>query len=773
MHMANRVMGEIRRGVRLGSRAALASVLLMSAGMALPAHADAVLADSVLEEIIVTAEKRAEPLQNVGVSVTAISTQTLHDFSIQNFQNYATLVPGLTTSFTTATRGITPVGLRGVSTLNGTFISGQNTVGFYLGDSPIPVMNPHLTDLQRIEVLRGPQGTLYGSSSLGGTIKLVPNAPLYNEWSGSAKGDLSSTERGGLNSTIEGMVNVPLASNAALRLSVYRDSQSGYLDFLEINPNVNATLTANGAGTLSGVTKKDINDDETSGGRAALAVTPIEGLKVTASVMYNHERQSALSQYTPAFGLTQRSYFFEPATDTFTFADLAIEWDLHWAQLVSTTSHFDSKNHTLTDQTEPFSYFLWLSGEGLPKLPAPTYQNNKEWTHETRLLSSWSGPLQAIGGVFYTTKENPFGFSASAQGRPQFLGVPTPDDTLFSNASTRKRQELAVFGEATWSVTHWLNLIVGLRWYDFKYSNADVFVGSPLLVDTGRLVRNSAANAHGVNPRFRIEVRPAENQLLYASAGKGFRMGGPNYPLPHTSACLASLHAFFGPAATDVPSDFKSDSLWSYEAGVKSAWLGNRLTLNASAYHIDWRNTQVPIVLGGLCPFSGESTNAGTVRSNGFELEAAVAPFTGMSASIGVSHIHERVAQALTFPGATVVLAPEGGELPNTPEWQASLLAQYKFPLGARTNGFVRGDYRYESSRLAGLTYAARKDKFNIVNLRAGINREGWEAAVFADNLGDARPSYLGVPAINTVGTYGLDETQRPRTIGLTVSKQF
>ena len=767
MHTVNKAMGEIRPGVRIGTPAVLASVLI-SSGVALPAHAD-----PALEEIVVTATKRAQPLQDVGVSVTAISTQALRDFSIQNFRDYATLVPGLTTSFNTATRGITPVGLRGVTSLNGTFISGQNTVGFYLNDSPIPVMNPHLTDMQRIEVLRGPQGTLYGSSSLGGTIKLVANPPRYNEFTGSATADLSSTDQGGFNSTIEGVTNVPIGTNAALRVSAYRDKQSGYLDFLEINPNVNATFTANGAGTPTGRTQSGVNDDEAYGARAALAVTPTEGLKVTASVIYNHEHQPALNFYNPAFGLTQRGYFLEPVTDKFTFADLAIEWDLHWAQLVSTTSHFDSTNHTLTDNTEPFSYFFFLSGEGLPKLPAPSYQNNKEWTHETRLLSSWAGPLQAIGGVFYTHKDNPFGFAASAQGRPQLLGVPIPDDTVFSNVSVRKRKEFAVFGEATWSATHWLNLIAGLRWYDFKYSNSDVFVGSPLLVDGGRLVRNSSSTADGVNPRFRIEARPGENQLLYASASKGFRMGGPNYTLPRTPACLASVQAFFGPTATDVPSEFKSDSLWSYEVGGKSSWLGNRLTLNASAYHIDWSNTQVPIVLGGLCPFNGESTNAGAVRSNGFELEAGVAPFEGMSVNVGVSHIHQRVTQALTFPGATVILAPKGSELPNVPQWQASLLTQYKFPLGASTSGFVRGDYRYQSSRVAALANSATKDRFNIVNLRAGVTHAGWEAAVFADNVGDERPSYLGVPAVATIGTFGLDETMRPRTIGLTVSKQF
>jgi outer membrane receptor protein involved in Fe transport len=572
------------------------------------------------------------------------------------------------------------------------------------------------------------------------------------------------------------MINIPIGSNAAFRASAYRDSESGYLNFVEIDPNVNKTFTGNGAGTPTGFTKNGANYAESYGVRAALAISLTDDLKVGTSVLYNNSRQDAYSLYTPNFGYVQRGYFLEPIADKFVFADAGIDWDVHWAKIVSTTSYYDSTDQTLQDQTEPFSYFFFASGEGLPKVPSPTYLDNKEWTHETRLVSSWHGPLQAVAGVFFTHRENPFGFLATGQGLPQLLGAPIPNDVLFQNVSVRNRQERAVYSELTYNTTPWLSLIAGLRWYNFRYSNSDLLLGSPLLVVNEKVASRSDATASGVDPRFRIEVRPGDNELIYASASKGFRMGGANVLLPNTPACLQSVQAFFGPTATHIPPDFSSDSLWSYELGFKGTFLQKHLTFNASVYHIDWKNTQVPILLeSSQCPFTGLSTNVGAVKSNGFELEAELAPLQGLDLHFAVSHIHEYVSSPLAFPGATLSLAPEGGSLPDVPGWEGSILSQYKFPLGPGVDGFVRADYRYEGSRLAALGYTAQKTAFNIVNLRLGLDYRTWEWALFANNLNNARPSFVGVPApaTDTIGTYRIDETERPRTIGLTIFKHF
>jgi iron complex outermembrane receptor protein len=193
-------------------------------------------------------------------------------------------------------------------------------------------------------------------------------------------------------------------------------------------------------------------------------------------------------------------------------------------------------------------------------------------------------------GVFYTDRKNPFGFFLGAQGAPGLLGFTTPpfripDNTLFSNDSVRNRREAAVFGEATLAVTDKISVTAGLRAFDFKFTTNDTFVGPGLLVNGEHFTRDAEAKDSGLVPRVRIELRPAEDKLLYASASKGFRMGGANYPLPNTPDCAASLQAFFGQPT--VPPSFASDSLWSYEAGAKSTWFDKRLSMNVSAS--SWR----------------------------------------------------------------------------------------------------------------------------------------------------------------------------------------
>jgi iron complex outermembrane receptor protein len=755
----------------IGRRGLAVSLLgaLLATAMAAPAYAAAASSGATVEELIITAQKREESLQNVAISVTAIGAKTLQDFKIETFKDYATLVPGLTNAFVTEQRGVPVIGLRGVESLNGTFIGGQNTVGFYIDNSPIPVMDPHLTDVERIEVLRGPQGTLYGSSSLAGTIKIIPQKPRFDAVGGSFSESLSSTEHGGLNDTTEGVVNLPINSRAALRLSGYYDRQSGYVDFVGITF----------AGVPTGVVIKDANHDESYGGRAALLVNLTDKLSVQGSLMYHHAALGSSPQFMPSLGFVQKRFNPTPAHDDFTFGDVQVDWDLGNVELVSSTSYFRSHDDTLDDgQTASFSPLIL----GNPVLPATTFDNNREWTHETRLVSKWQGRLQGVVGVFYTDRKNPFGFFLGAKGAPGLLGLTTapfriPNDTLFSNDSVRNRREAAVFGEATFAVTDMLSLTAGLRAFDFKFTTNDIFMGPGLLVDGERFTRAAEAKDNGVVPRFRVELKPTDDKLLYASASKGFRMGGANYPLPNTPACAASLQAFFG--QPNVPPTFASDSLWSYETGAKTTWLDKRLSVNVSAYHIDWSNTQVPVALTvGTCPFNGLTTNVGGVKSDGFELETALAPMKGLSINFNVAHMHTRVSEQLKFPGATFAVAPKGAELPNIPEWTAAVLAQYTFSLSDDMDAFVRGDYRYSSSRKASINLAtnpAVKDPYNIVNLRIGVTRGPWEASLFAENLTDDQPSYLGQPTPASLKIRGLaiDETERPRTVGMALRRSF
>jgi outer membrane receptor protein involved in Fe transport len=726
--------------------------------------------EAVGAEIVVTAQKRRESIQDVPVSVTAITQRMIENFKITDFNEYATLVPGLSNTFqsSAATRGTQIVGLRGVQTINGQFISGQNTVGFYIDNSPIPVMDPHLLDIDHIEVLRGPQGTLYGSSSLGGTIKIIPNKPEFDRVSGMVNQEVSTTDySGGIGSLTEGVINVPLGNGVAVRAVGYYEHAPGYTDFVGVRP-----AAGNPAGVLTGVTRKDSDRVNNYGGRISLRVKPTDRLDITASLLFNQSDSANWPLYMPALPLfTQRAYTQEPSHDKMLFADIVAQWDLGAVQLVSSTSYFKGLNDALNDQTPSFTTLF----PSLPILPAQTTQNNYEWTHETRLVSQWGGPLKAVAGVFYTQRKNHFSFFLSAQGNPFLLLpiFPIPNDTLFSNDSIRNRREEAVFGELTLDVFRGFSLTAGLRAFHFDFTTRDVFVGPSLLVANQRLDQPGAAKQSGVVPRFRAEFKPSHDALFYLSAAKGFRMGGANYPLPATPDCQNSLRVFFG--TPDAPQTFGSDSLWSYEAGAKTTLFHGRMTFDASAYHIDWNNTQVPVVLAvGLCPFNGQSANVGKVTSDGFELESTLQPFKGATIIANVAHIHARVAQDFRFPNALVALAHKGDQLPDIPNWTASVLAEYDVPLSATTKGFIRGDYRYTSARKAILTsQSVVKGAYSLVNLSLGVDIRNWEASVFVLNLTDSRPSYLGQPFPTTLAGFEPDQTERPRTIGAGLRLRF
>lgn len=713
-----------------------------------------------LEEIVVTAQKRQESVQDVAASVTAISAQTVENYGINNLKDYLSLVPGLTSNgaSTSVNRGLAPVGLRGVQSINGTFVGGQNTVGFYVNNTPVPFVDPRLLDVQRIEVLRGPQGTLYGSSSLGGTIKIISKQPNPEALEGKARVQLRDTKGADLSYGTDMMLNVPISETAAVRAVGYYDSSAGYLDFVGIDST----------GVPTGVTARGVDDEKSYGGRIALTFSPTDSVTITPSISYAKRELDTPPWFMPSQGLVQRQYALQPAEDDYLLGDLFIEWDLGGVQLESTTAYFRSNNTITPDFTDSFSALM----AGRPILPSVQTNDNEEFTHETRLLSQWEGNFQMVAGVFYTNRKEVSSTMLPAQGRPDILGFPIPNDTLFSNRSPRDRREIAVFAEASYAFSEQWKFVGGLRWFDFDFKTLDDFVGPSLLVENQRVLQRGAAKEDGVVPRMRLEFRPADNTLLYASAAKGFRMGGANFPLPQTSGCNAALTGFFGRPTN--PSNFESDSLWSYEIGAKTTLADRRVTLNGAVYFVDWDNTQVRINLSrGLCPFSGGSTNVGAVESKGGELELQAAVTDRWLLSLAGSYTDTTVTQGLSFPGASIVLARKGDELPNIPKWTVSLMTEITFPITSVVEGFVRADYRYQDDRLAALANVSRKDAYSLGNVRVGFVHDDWEVSAFVENVSNARPSLLGSPALNTVQGLGVDETLRPRTVGLTVTKSF
>jgi iron complex outermembrane recepter protein len=742
------------RNARLAAlTGAVAGALLM------PAHGIA----QDLDEIVVTAQKRQESIQDVAVGMTAIGSQELENLRINDFEDYLSLVPGLSSNLAgpVSDRGVRPIGLRGVQTVTGTIVNGQNTVGFYINDTPVPVANPRLVDLERIEVLRGPQGTLYGSSSLAGTVRLVTKRPELDDVKGHVEAGVSSVDNGGTGYEVEALVNLPLTDRAAFRLSAYTEEQSGYIDFVDVNV----------AGVPTGFTQSDVNDMSARGGRAAFRFDLTDRVGINASYMYSkRELDSAdlITQGQPGISLFAR--FLMPRYDEFSLADVNIEWDAGPVTVVSTTALFDSKSDSVQDITDSLGPLL----RPLPLIEllyTPFANRNEELTHETRVVSTADSAWQYVAGIFYTDREEVSHTFLPAYGKTSVLGVfPISNDTLFTNTSPRTRKEKAAFGEVTYRFTEQWAATVGLRYFDFDFETVDDFFGPTVLVPGGAAVLTGSAQEDGVVPKVRLEFRPTDDHLYYATASKGFRMGGANFPLPTgVPACATQVQAVFGQPT--VPPGFESDSLWSYELGGKTSWAGGRLIANAAVYYIDWDNTQV--ASGSLCNFSGAVLNVGAVESRGAELEIQAVPNDRLKLGIAAAYLDAEVAERLQLPGATRVFAEVGAPMPDIPEWSLSATGDYSFPISATWQGFARLDYRYVTDRPVSLTTTAEKEAYGLGNFRFGTTNDRWTVSLYAENFTDEQPSLAGTPAATTLGTRGVDFTFRPRTYGMIIERQF
>lgn len=713
-----------------------------------------------LEEVLVTAERRNALVTDVPASISVISGKQLQEFGISDFSSFATLIPSLSGQIyegEVQNRGPRTIGLRGVQTLNLTFLGGQNTVGFYINDTPVSVVNPRLVDLQRVEVLRGPQGTLYGSNSLGGAIKLVTAQPDSTRVIGYGSVEGSSSRGGGLNGAAEGSINIPLGERAALRASAYYEHDDGWIDLREINV----------AGAPTGRVIKDANDNEAYGGMVALRLDVSDNVTITPSLLYS-KRESANADFYNGGRFTQFSHFLQPGNDRFYLPSVTFDVDLGVGTLTSTTAYFDMSSENRRDLTDFFAAF---SAPRPALLVFDNFISQKEWTHETRFVTDFEGPLQLTTGVFYADRREVSGSFAPANGVTTIFGLPTsPQFGVLTSRFVRDRREIAVFGEATYALTDRFKVTGGVRWFDAKYDNRDLTLAIFTFFDPTPITA-SASQSKAIF-RGRAEFKPTDESLIYANVAQGYRIGGANPILP--SICNRAALAFYGTATPER--QFNSDSLTSYELGGKFA-RGN-ISVTGAAYHIDWSDTQIPVTLGGQCPLSGYAANAGSVKIDGGEFELSVRPFERWQVSFTGSYTNARVGKTLGFPGATVIVASRGDRLPDIAKWQFSATSDYGFPISNTLNGYVRADYRYTGGQPSDFPSGAqaKRKAVNIVNLRLGATTEDqWDVSLFADNLFDDKPSLGPFTFGATAGGGGRfnEFSVRPRTVGARVSKRY
>jgi iron complex outermembrane receptor protein len=756
---------------------------------------------SGLEEIVVTATRRAERLQDVPISATAFTQEKLDVQGLHNIDDLTRLTPGITfqRDATTSSGNFndedSDINIRGVDSTAGT-----STVGIYIDDTPIQGRHisftsfnafPALFDLERVEVLRGPQGTLFGAGSEGGTVRFIQPSPDLQAESVYLRSEVAATRGGDPTYDVGAAIGGPLIDGTlGYRVSAYFRDDGGWVDHVDYRDGA--------------VTAADANYQKTVVLRAALKWAASDQLSVTPSIYYQELRLGDTSAYWPSLSDPQAANFQNgnaqrnPSTDPFYLAAVKLDWDTRFAHLTSNTSFFSRNQHSISDYTQ-FDRALF----GLPVLPlagdlgtSHDADMQKNFYQEVRLQSiDTSAMIEWTAGLFYShldedTTESVFdptldGEYTALYGTPFCTPqAPCPNGEILSQPVSKiVDKQYAIFGEVTFKFAESWKLTTGLRASHIEYSGDLVYYGPFLSPTAGPLTPLAATGSNGENPltpKAVLSFQPDPKNLLYASAAKGYRPGGINGEL--SSICGPNL-ASIGLAAG--PELYAADSLWSYELGAKNSLFDGRMQINSSLFVIDWNNIQQAVYLPGC----GENfvENLGKVRSVGGEIEVQSRPIDPLLLDISVARVDARYTHtvcagtsACSGPDATAQpIVTEGDRLPGAP-WTLLGSVEYSLPAFDDRKPYLRIDYQFTTAQTAlqpiqdpnngvsDTTYTGLPETKNL-SLRAGVRWSGIDLSLFAQNVTDSHPVLSHTEDVNGSGLF-YDHTIRPRTIGITAT---
>jgi outer membrane receptor protein involved in Fe transport len=758
----------------LATRLALTTL----AGTALATSMPAFAQEAEGDEIVVTARKSNERVQDVPISITAVSGEALRDRGATDIQDVLRSVPGMGNSG--AERGLSRYSIRGLSTY-----ASSPTVGIYLDDVSLVTISttfsgaydPVFFDMQRIEVLKGPQGTLYGGSAMGGAIKYVSATPDLDSFGVDGAIGVAATAHGSPSYNAETVVNVPVVEGKlALRAGFYYRHDGGYVDAEPGDIQVAAQsgtpspdYTPLRRPSLSTRSDRDINFGDTYAARASLEWQPDESWSIRPQIFYQDYKQADNSHFfLGREGFVSSFRIKQPSTDKATIYSLNIVKDLGSVQLTSLTAQFDRRFTFVRD----YSFFVG----GLVPFLYPLTSNNlsdsetSTFSQELRIGSSdGASRFKWIVGGYYASQDDRLVQSVDTPGAAAAFGT----DTLFFGDTFTNSKQYALFGEATYTLFDGFDVTAGVRAFKIEQI-VDAVNDGPL---NGGLTEVSGRRSKedGVNPKFGLSYKLAPDNLLFASAAKGFRPGGPNrYPI-NPDICGADLAEI---GLTEAPDTYESDNLWTYEGGTKNQFAGGRVTLNAAAYLTKWKKIQQSI--GLACGF-GFNTNIGSADIKGFELEGRFEVVRGFEVGGTAAYTHAEVTEAA--PGTP---ANDGDPIPDVPKWMATAFAGYSTEMANGWDFDIRGEYQYQSkatydfNETLGVTYsdgvegtipnpAQFRESYDVVNLFAAIGKNGTKIRLYANNLFDVSPQ------LDVDYATGSDRarTIRPRTIGVELRQNF
>ena len=733
-----------------------------------------------LEQIIVTAEKRDSTVQTTPISLTAVSGQDIADRGLTDLGNLVQSVPGV--SLRTSGPGMTEFEMRGISSTGGN----SPTVGFYYDDTSLTapsasnegkiVISPALYDLNRVEVLRGPQGTLYGSGSMGGTIKLVPNAPNPNAFDSSAEVVFSDTNHGGFDHAENAMVNLPFGAGlAAVRIVGSYSRDAGWIDRVVIAPGEFPAANGNTRGNVLGAPVAadyhDVNDVERTSVRVSALVKPIDGLTITPSFFYQKLQAGGLPYIDSVPGTDAHYQPFdisENYRDEFKLYSLNITYTLPILQLTSITSYW-TRNEPLTqDTSESWTTGLGLTGYtpaqgGLGAAEAIEYNPSHQLTEELRVASVGDGPLKWLAGYYYEDFHSSWNIVFPSQNGAAVYG----SNNLFSYFSPMPIYQQSVFGEVTYNITDPWAVTLGARRY--RYSAPVSLNQYGALTDT--VMTTTSEKDQGVTPKASMSYQFTPDLMVYATASKGFRPGGGTGPVPTSGplTCEAQLQQEYGSTGfVNGPTAFKSDNIWSYEVGEKLSLADHRVTVNGSLYFEKWSGVQQTNALSS-CGYV-YTANAGDahVRGGELEIQAIVLPEITVSGNVGYAHA-ALVSSTLIDAGFN-----PGTAIQDVPQWTSSASVAYRHRFSDQLALMARADNTYVGSRTDETYSINTLPSYDLTNVRAGLDGGRWSAIVFLNNVADKRAflSNITQDAVN-LPTFNRVAVSQPRTVGVDLNYRF
>ena len=774
-------------------------------------------AQSTLGEVTVTARKRAESLQDVPFAISARTGDVLRDAGATNVEEVSRTIAGFTVQ--NLGPGQSQVAIRGVSAgkTDRDLPGVKEQVGVYMDESVISLSlftpDLELYDLNRVEVLRGPQGTLFGSGSLGGTVRYISNQPDPSDSYGDVEVTGSSIDGGDTGGSVRGMFNMPMSDTAALRVVGYYSDIPGFIDAVQPGGSVH----------------EDVNGGTRAGARVAMRFEPNENLAITPRVIYQDVDMDGYNRtdvwnmlgnpFTttqPAVALSDRQQYTqlqEKFEDEFLLADLTIEAGFGNHTLTSISSYTDRDILVIRDATQLSGSvtFFNLGGDGDQiRLDSPLYDATtvKVFTQELRFASDYDGGFQWVAGAFYSDIERHYGQQLPTPGYDELvdlllcdgappnclpstaLGAPVDDMPFFSDIPYDFRQ-FALFAEVNFRLGERTGLTVGGRYYDYKEDRVLLFGG--LFSDPS--AGPGSADSTGFLPRVLLSYDINDNVQINAQASRGFRLGGINDPL-NLTLCTDEDEATFGGRDS-----FIDEELTNYELGAKIGFADGRAQFNVSVYHAEIDDFQVPVVAGSCS--SRIVFNVPEAHATGVEIELAAQPNEHFDFGLSASMVSSELDSTITSGGSVVAAIEEGNRMASVPEFQMAANATYRWPMTASLEGYVTTSYQHVGDRytqvadqapgfgtfdirinaasnpagygdptITSFTFDPLLPSYDIVNVRFGVRNDAWEAAVFVNNLTD-ESARLGLDQergrVARVGFL----TNQPRTIGVTYRRNF